>query len=136
MAPCERTTLFGGRARGFSFPAVDDGDASLLPFDLAEVPMTALRSFLVTAPSGTVRGGHGHRSGCQLLVRISGEIELELAVDDETATLVLDREQNAAVIHSPVWSRQTYRGESPQLMVLSDTPYDPDSYIYEHPAAS
>jgi dTDP-4-dehydrorhamnose 3,5-epimerase-like enzyme len=136
MAPCEGTTLFGGRVRAFSLPAIDDGGASLLPIELADVPMTAVRSFLVTAPSGTVRGGHGHRSGCQLLVRISGEIELELAVDDETATLVLDGEQNAAVIHSPVWARQTYRGESPQLMVLCDTPYDPDSYICEHPAAT
>lgn len=136
MTGCERTTLFGGRASGLCFPSVDDGGASLLPLDLTDVPITAVRSFLVSAPNGTVRGGHGHRTGSQLLVRVSGEIELELVVDDETATLVLDHEQNAAMIHSPVWSRQTYRGESPQLLVLCDTPYDPDSYIHERPAAS
>ena len=136
MSPRERTSLFDGRVRTFHFPAIDDEGASLLPIEFADVPMTVVRSFLVAAPDGTVRGGHGHRSGCQLLLRLGGEIELELAVDDRSATLVLDAELNAAMIHSPVWSRQTYRGESPQLMVWCDTPYDPDSYVYDHPGAS
>jgi hypothetical protein len=136
MMPRAETSFFGGLARGFGFSAVDEGEASLLPVELAEVPMTAVRSFLVSAPAGTVRGGHGHRSGCQLLVRISGEIKLELALGDETAQLVLDHELNAAIIHAPVWSRQTYRDESPRLLVFCNTPYDPDSYIYEHPGES
>ena len=136
MVPCERTSLFDGRVRVFHFPAIDDEGASLLPIAFDDVPLTVVRSFVVNACDGTVRGGHGHRAGSQLLVRLSGEIELELAVDDETAIVVLDAEQNAALIDSPVWSRQTYRGASPQLMVLCDTPYDPASYIHEHPGSA
>ena len=45
--------------------------------------------------------------------------------------MVLGPENNAIMIASPVWSRQLYNGNDPRLMVFCDTPYDPNSYIYE-----
>jgi hypothetical protein len=47
------------------------------------------------------------------------------------ACLLLDADTPAVLIEAPVWSRQTYRGERPSLLVLCDTPYDPDGYILQ-----
>ena len=126
------TTMFEGRVRTYSFLAVNDGSASLLPVELADAALGPIvRAFVIDAPAGTMRGGHGHRRGSQLLVRLSGEIDIDLAHGGETATVVLDDRQNAVRIDAPVWSRQTYRGDSPRLAVFCDTPYDPDSYLDE-----
>lgn len=114
-------------------PIHHHGDAALVPVDLTAIPLRVVRSFLITAPDGTVRGGHGHRSGSQLLFRIGGTIEVELAHDGRSEQVTLDERTNAVTIRSPVWSRQTYRGESAGLLVFCDTPYDPDSYLHERP---
>lgn len=126
-------TLLGGLACAYRLPIHDEGGASLMPIDLAAIPLRVVRTFLVTAPDGAVRGGHGHRTGAQLLVRIGGQIELALAHDGDTAHVTLDEGLNAVLIHSPVWSEQTYRGADAALMVYCDTPYDPASYIHERP---
>jgi hypothetical protein len=60
---------------------------------------------------------------------VSGEIEIELRYGDITERLTLDPHHRAVLIEPPVWSRQTYRGEQPAMIVFCDTPYDPDDYL-------
>ncbi len=90
----------------------------------------AVRAFTVAAPSGCVRGGHGHVAGRQILVRLSGEIEVEVrrrrvAAGGSASTPT----SRAALIEPWVWARQTYLGDSPAMLVLCDTPYHPDDYL-------
>jgi hypothetical protein len=102
-------------------PVFEDARGSLATLDFARYGFQPTRAFLVTAPPGSVRGGHGHRSGRQLLMRLSGEIEVE--------DLELNATHSALVIESPVWSRQFYLGINPLMVVFCDTPYDPDDYV-------
>ena len=100
----------------------------------ASLPFAPVRAFVVTAPDGAVRGGHAHRTGDQLSVRIAGTIEVEARYGGETERLELDAHANAVLIRTSVWARQTYRGRDAALLILAQAPYDPASFIYDSPS--
>lgn len=111
------------------FEGIEDGRGVLVPIDFAALNFSPVRSFVVSGRDGIARGGHAHRHGAQLLLRLSGEIQVDLYFDGEEGTVTLGPDANAMMLCAPVWSRQTYRGESPRLLVFSDQPYDPSEYL-------
>lgn len=111
------------------FDGIADERGELMPIDFAALGFAPVRSFVINAPQGARRGGHGHRKGSQLLLRLSGEIQVDMALDGTNSCVVLSEQQNALLVHAPVWLSQTYRGENPQLIVFSDQPFDPADYI-------
>src|SRR5205814_400777 len=111
-------------------PAFGDAAGYLTPIDVAALPLTVVRAFVIEAPDGAIRGGHAHRSGKELFVRLAGEITIDLHLSGVDSTLSLDATHNALLIAAPVWSRQRYHGPAPRLLVFCDTPYDPRSYVY------
>ena|SRR6476620_3193729 len=124
-------TFFDDKVLVLHLGSIEDHRGTLISIELGPLCFCAVRAFLVRAPAGTSRGGHGHKTGRQILVHISGEIEVQLSWQNEDRSVVLGPENNAIMIASPVWSRQLYNGNDPRLMVLCDTPYDPNSYVYE-----
>lgn len=122
-------SFLGDRVSVLHFEGITDERGELVPVDFGELDFTPVRSFVVTAPGGTLRGGHAHRHGTQLLVRVSGVIQIDLALDGEQHRIELTEAQNALLVRAPVWFSQTYLGQSPAMIVFSDQPYDPDSYI-------
>lgn len=101
----------------------------LCPIDFADHGFVPLRAFVVSAPAGAVRGGHGHRRGRQILLLVSGEIDVEVAGETGLEVIRLDRERRALIIEPPVSARQIYRGEQPAMVVFCDTAYDPGDYV-------
>jgi len=129
---------FGGLAVSVDARAVSDARGTLWAVDFADgvpvdPPFAAVRAFVVSAPDGTVRGEHGHVDGRQLLMRVAGEIRVDMAHGEETATTLLTAEAPAILISAPVWARQTYLGPAPAMVVFCDTPYRAESYVTERP---
>lgn len=123
-------TFFDGAVRAYRLESFADARGRLMPIDFAALPLAPARAFLVEAPDGAVRGGHAHRNGRQFLLRISGEISVECVLGGERRVVRLDAGgDNAVLISAPVWAQQMYHGDDARLLVLADTPYDPDSYI-------
>ena len=122
-------TFLDGKVYRVSTGVFEDMRGALATLEFARYGFQPLRAFVVTAPPGSVRGGHGHRKGRQLLMRLSGEIEVEVCYRGCTQHLELDAIHSAVVIESPVWSRQVYLGFNPAMVVFCDTPYDPDDYM-------
>jgi dTDP-4-dehydrorhamnose 3,5-epimerase-like enzyme len=120
---------FGGKAAELtpSLHVDERGVLTVLAFDRHR--FAAVRTFIVEAPDGTVRGGHRHRRGRQLLVQLSGSIDIELRYGGGVERLTLDGELRAILVEPPVWASQTYRGEHASLLVLCDTAYDADDYF-------
>lgn len=122
-------SCFGERVSVLHFEGIADERGELVPIDFGELDFTPVRSFIVTAPTGTLRGGHAHRHGTQMLVRVSGVIRIDLALDGEQHRIELTEAQNALLVRAPVWFSQTYLGQSRAMIVFSDQPYNPDGYI-------
>lgn len=122
-------SYFQGRVTLMHFPGIEDSRGVLVPIDFSRLNFSPVRSFVVTGRNGVARGGHAHRRGTQLLLCISGEIQIELSHDGERQAVVLGPDANAMMLCAPVWSRQTYVGESPSLLVFSDQHFDPSDYL-------
>lgn len=124
-------SYFKGKARHFHLDGLSDERGTLVPIEFDALDFTPARAFVVNGKDGAIRGGHAHRSGRQLLIRVSGEIDVAMTLGDESVSVRLDRNRNALLIESPVWSRQTYHGDAPAILVLTNTQFDPSDYLDE-----
>ncbi len=116
--------------RRYRFAAKQDARGSLWPIEFADLPLTPVRVYFVhAADGGAERGGHGHTLGKQLLICLSGAVQVDTALSDERQSIELSEPGDAVLIEAPVWSRQIYKGSDAKLLVLADTPYDPNTYI-------
>jgi len=128
----ELQRLFEGRVKVIEFSSLDDDRGSLIPFDFAQIPFAPCRAFIVhgVAPRAS-RGGHAHSRGQQLLIRLAGEIIVDLSCEGNEARIELLVSNEGLLIGPRVWSRQTYSGPEAKLLVLASEPYDASSYIRE-----
>ena len=125
--------LLGGSVRVLELDHVRDHRGSLTPLDFDELPFRVARTFVVSAPRGAVRGGHGHRRVRQVLFRAGGRIDVEVAHRGERARIVLDEDRPAVLIEPGVWAQQTYLDDDATLIVFADGPYDPGEYVHDAP---
>jgi dTDP-4-dehydrorhamnose 3,5-epimerase-like enzyme len=124
-----KDVFLAGKVIRIPTKAYEDDRGSLIPIEFGDYDFTAVRAFLVAARPGSVRGGHAHANCRQILMLVSGEIEVETRYGDTTERLTLNPAQRAVLIEPPVWSQQTYHGEQPAMIVFCDKPYDSDDYI-------
>jgi dTDP-4-dehydrorhamnose 3,5-epimerase-like enzyme len=122
-------TLLGGKVCVIPTQCFEDPRGVLTAIEFTRFGFRAVRAFVVTAPPGAERGGHGHVEGRQILLQISGRIELELVWQDLRERVTLDTRRRAVLIEPQVWSKQIYEGENPSMIVFCDTPYDPGDYL-------
>lgn len=121
--------LLGGAARVLRLAFCDDARGVLTPITFAEHEFTAVRAFVVSAPTGAVRGGHAHVRARQILMRVSGIIDVHARLEGAAVTVRLDAETAALLIEPGVWSSQTYVANNSAIVVFSDMEYDPRDYV-------
>ena len=98
-----------------------------LPVD--GVPFPIRRAFVISGvPPGTVRGGHRHRTGSQVLFCLTGRVEVELRRAGESGHVVLTPDRGGLCIPAGTWSQQHYAAPGSSLLVLASRPYDPSEY--------
>ena len=112
-----------------SLPQFAEYRGTLLPFDFETMPFRPQRVFIINnVPAGTVRGEHAHRRGQQLLVRLAGEIRVELQRGSYSDTVSLASSDIGLLVPAGVWAAQTYVTPDSVLLVLCSDRYDAASY--------
>jgi dTDP-4-dehydrorhamnose 3,5-epimerase-like enzyme len=79
-------------------------------------------------PPGTKRGGHRHRSGAQVLVCISGRIDVELRRGAARTAVTLTPDAGGLYIPAGMWAAQRYLEVGSALVVFASDPFDPANY--------
>jgi len=98
----------------------------LVPFDIKRV-------FVVSANKGEERGHHAHINCSQLLVAVSGEIEVKVSdIEKKSMTYSLKQLNEGLLIPPGIWASQRYIKEGSVLMVLCDHEYDESDYIRDY----
>jgi dTDP-4-dehydrorhamnose 3,5-epimerase-like enzyme len=101
----------------------------LVELDFDALPFTVRRVFMITdVPPGTKRGGHRHRSGAQVLVCISGRIDVELRRGAARTAVTLTPDAGGLYIPAGMWAAQRYLEVGSALVVFASDPFDPASY--------
>lgn len=121
----------GGMVLRIDIRCFEDARGVLSPIHFDPFGFRPVRAFVVSGRAGTVRGGHGHRRGRQILMLVSGLIDVEVRASGAADLIRLDPEHRALLIEPPVWSRQTYLGDDATMVVFCDTAYDPDDYVLD-----
>lgn len=106
-----------------------DDNGTLTVFEEGTIPFAPRRTFLVEASAGEMRGSHAHRLCRQLLVVISGEVQVR-ATDGTTFTNhQLTNRTPGLVIPAMIWASQEYIKPHSVLLVLCDQVFDEADYI-------
>jgi dTDP-4-dehydrorhamnose 3,5-epimerase-like enzyme len=98
---------------------------SLLPFDIKRV-------FTVISKVGIIRGNHAHKKCSQLLVCVSGEIEVITDNGNQEVAYKLSDMSQGLLIPPGIWASQKYLEQNSVLMVLCDALYDAGDYIHNY----
>ena len=123
-----------GAARQIPLECHRDARGCLLPLDFAALPFAPQRVFTVSAVNaGTQRGGHAHRANRQLLVCVTGRIDVTLRRGGEACDVPLTAGGPGLLIETGVWASQTYVSSDSVLLVLADAPFDADDYLDAEP---
>ena len=79
-----------------------------------------------------VRGNHAHRELQQLMIAVSGSLEIELDNGRERRIEVLDRATEALYVPPRLWRRIRARELHSTLLVFASAPFDEADYIRDY----
>jgi dTDP-4-dehydrorhamnose 3,5-epimerase-like enzyme len=99
-----------------------EGNTKICPFDIARI-------FTVKANMGDIRGQHAHIHCVQLLICLTGIIEVRCHDGIDTEVFLLDSCTKGLLINPGVWAEQEYLQDGAILNVLCSHEYDNNDYI-------
>jgi dTDP-4-dehydrorhamnose 3,5-epimerase-like enzyme len=113
--------------------AIVDKNGNLVPLESSrDVPFDIKRVFYVYGVyDEKPRGEHAHYKTQQVLICLSGKVEVVCKDGEREYRYLLESPQQALFIPEMIWDEQVYRSESSVLLVLSNTHYDPADYIHD-----
>jgi hypothetical protein len=114
-----------------SLPRLTDGRGSLsfiepgpvLPFEIRRV------YYLYDVPVGQARGAHGHRKLEQLMVAVSGRVDVECDDGRSRRVFRLDSPSVGLYVCPMIWRNLTGFSEGTVCMVLASERYDEGDYF-------
>lgn len=97
------------------------------------LPFAPRRIFSIYGvPSREIRGEHAHRACHQLLMCISGSVDVMVDDGERRDTVTLDRPNLALHVPPMVWASQYHYSSDAILVVLASHGYEPSDYVREY----
>jgi dTDP-4-dehydrorhamnose 3,5-epimerase-like enzyme len=110
----------------------DDGEV-VVAETVGMVPFAIARMFVLRATPGAERGKHAHRRCSQLMMCVSGVVDVSCDDGESRRIFTLDRSDVALLVPPTIWNTVVFRREGSVLVVLCDRPYEASDYIREYP---
>ena len=96
------------------------------------VPFNIRRVFTALAKKNGVRGDHAHKKCTQLLVCVSGKLQVTCDDGSKVTEYILDSMGVSLLVPPGIWCKQDYLENNSVLMVMCDRIYEADDYIHEY----
>ena len=112
-----------GDERGYLI-ALENGHN--LPFDVKRV------YYIYGTKEGVSRGFHAHKKLKQLLIAVSGSVEIHCELHGKKTTYLLDTPDKGLIIKGLVWHTMEKFSPDCVLLVLADDYYNEDDYIRDY----
>lgn len=110
-----------------------DANGVLCVFESGQlVPFDIRRVFTVSAAAGDIRGDHAHKRCTQLLVCVSGVIQVTCDDGLVIAEHTLDNVGIGLLVPPGVWAKEKYIVGDAVLMVLCNRGYEAEDYIRDY----
>jgi dTDP-4-dehydrorhamnose 3,5-epimerase-like enzyme len=106
-----------------------DFRGDLIPIDFIDLPFTPKRVFTVNnVPKNSIRGNHSHFETVQILICVSGIIEVILHDGFLEKSTVLQKGESI-IVNNLIWDSQKFLSQDSTLLVICSTEYDKNDYI-------
>jgi len=118
----------------YNMRTIIEDDGNLVPIETnSDVPFDIERIFYVYGVRDTeLRGQHSHFKTQQLLICVSGKVEVTCDDGKEKRKYLLESPQQGLFIPEMIWDEQRYLTEDSVLMVVANTKYIPKDYIIDY----
>lgn len=116
------------------FPKVCDprGNLSFIE-EAVHVPFAIKRVFYIyDVPGGASRGGHAHKRNRQVLICLSGSMDLHLTDGQRELIIPLNRANKGVMIPPGVWDSMHNFTTGTVLLVVCSEYYDEEDYIRDY----
>ena len=97
-----------------------------LPFDVKRV------YYIYGTESGVSRGFHAHKKLRQMLIAVSGSVEIHCEMHSQKTVYLLDTPDKALLVEGMVWHTMEKFSPDCVLMVLADDYYDENDYVRDY----
>lgn len=108
-----------------------ESDAGDLTVFEKVLPDEIKRVFYIRGQPGQERGGHRHLRTWQALICISGSCRVEVETKSSQELYLLDSPEKCLLLAPEDWHVMDEFSEGSILLVLANTEYDKDDYIFE-----
>jgi dTDP-4-dehydrorhamnose 3,5-epimerase-like enzyme len=116
-----------------SFPRYLDPNGVLCVYESGQhVPFDIRRIFTVSATKGDSRGDHAHKQCSQLLVCVSGRIQVSCDNGSAVTNHVIDSMNCGLLVPPGIWAKEEFLTDGAVLMVVCDRGYEEDDYIRDY----
>ena len=108
-----------------------DDDGSLIIGEVGKhIPFPIKRLFAISkVKAGNIRGQHAHKKLNQVLVCLSGSVEVNLNDGRRSWSETLNQPGSGLHIPPMIWTQQTYGDPNTVLLVLCDEKYQESDYL-------
>lgn len=115
----------------FALPSFDDKNSSLVVLEsLKNIPFEIKRIFYIfDVPANQSRGEHANLKSKFFFIALRGVCKIEI---DKKEIIVLDKPNEGLFLDSMLWKKMYDFSQDCILLVLSDSFYNKDEYIYEY----
>jgi len=112
----------------------EDNKGSLVPIESElDCLIDIKRIFYVyNVPVNETRGKHSHKKTVQVLICIKGSCEVRCDDGKNNRSFVLSDPSKALYIPEGIWAEETYLTDDTLLMVLCNTKYQKEDYIFDY----
>ena len=98
----------------------------------ADIPFEPQRVFYIRAADPTTeRGRHAHIRCTQLLICLTGRMDILMKDEQGEARFILDNPGQSLLVPPGIWCEQCHFSADTILMVVCDRPYEVEDYIHD-----
>lgn len=117
-------------AKKYKIESYGDFRGELNPFEFHELPFRPLRIYVLkNTKSNTTRGQHAHKNLKQLIICLSGSVDILLDDGANRETYNLTQESDGLLIEGIVWRELSNFSKNCIVLVFADKPYMESDYI-------
>tara|TARA_R110000824_G_scaffold389607_1_gene585774 strand:- start:9 stop:434 length:426 start_codon:yes stop_codon:yes gene_type:complete len=118
----------------FNTKTMIEPDGNLVPIEGGtDIPFNIERIFYVYGVRDqNDRGKHSHYETEQVLICVSGKIEVLVDDTKNKKRFLLESPQQALYIPNMIWDEQSYLTEESVLLSICNTKYSEDDYIHDY----
>jgi len=109
-----------------------NGDGVLVVAEASQVPFEIQRMFTIAASGGATRGRHAHRLCSQLMLCVTGAVDVMCDDANGRKTFTLDTPEKALLVPAGLWVEITFKQKDSVLTVLCDRVYEEGDYIRDY----